>query len=204
MRTLVLASASPRRREMLTTVGYRFRVVVPAVVEKVRNGESPTDFALRTASEKAAAAQAAWECEGGGPAVILAADTVVSKGRKIYGKPADTGRAVAMLRALGGRGHKVTTAVALRDTATGRERDEAVTTRVFFKELDAGEIARYVATGEPMDKAGAYGIQGAAAFMVRAIEGSYTNVVGLPLCEVVEWLAEWGISPAPSGESVSR
>ncbi len=202
MKTLVLASSSPRRKEMLAALGYRFRVIVPEVVEKVRNGESPTDFALRTAGEKAAAAQAIWQREGGGPAVIVAADTVVSKGRKLYGKPVNPGRAAAMLRALSGRGHKVTTAVSLRDTATGRERNEAITTRVLFRTLDAEEIACYVATGEPMDKAGAYGIQGAAAFMVRSIEGSYTNVVGLPLCEVTEWLADWGISPAPPPDAV--
>ncbi len=196
MNTLILASSSPRRRQMLSELGYRFSVYLPDIAESVSKGESPVQFALRTAEEKAAAVEQRWMKHGDGTAVILAADTVVSRGRRIFGKPGDSVEAATMLRSLSGRYHRVTTAICLRDTGTAAERVKAVSTRVLFKELSEEEISRYVATGEPMDKAGAYGIQGAAAFMVRAINGSYTNVVGLPLCEVTEWLSDWNISPA--------
>lgn len=196
MNTLILASSSPRRRQMLSELGYNFSVYVPEIEERASKGEPPVQFALRTAAEKAAAVERRWMQQGDGPAVILAADTVVSRGSRIFGKPGDSFEAATMLRTLSGRYHRVTTAICLKNTGIAAERVEAVSTRVLFKELSEEEIARYVATGEPMDKAGAYGIQGAAAFMVRAINGSYTNVVGLPLCEVMEWLSDWNISPA--------
>ncbi|AKJ65408.1 Maf family protein [Kiritimatiella glycovorans] len=179
---LVLASGSPRRRRMLKQLGLNFRVAVPAIDEAALAGEGPEAHALRLAAEKARAVAAP------GNAVVLAADTVVAHRGDILGKPSGGREAAAMLRRLSGRTHRVITGVCI--LAGAREQTFSVSTEVEFKTLTAAEIERYVRTGEPMDKAGAYGIQGGAAPMVRAIRGSYTNVVGLPLCEVVEGLEE--------------
>lgn len=172
---LVLASSSPRRRDLLLQAGFTLEIVAPDVVERRRPGESPEDYVIRNAREKAA-----WVAERRpqGPAPILGADTVVVLEGTILEKPDDADHARAMLRRLSGRGHQVWTGVCvIRD----RVLTFAEKTSVFFRPLSDAEIDAYVDGGEPLDKAGAYAIQGGAAGMVRRIEGSYANVVGLPL-----------------------
>ncbi len=169
----MLASRSPRRAELLRAAGIEFTVRVADVDETPRAGETPREYVLRVAEEKARAV-AANEHE-----VVLAADTTVVMGSEIMGKPEDAADAVRMLRALSGRRHEVMTGVCLRQD------DEIVrdiaTTAVWFAPLSDTEIADYVASGEPMDKAGAYAIQGLASRFIDRIDGSYSNVVGLPV-----------------------
>ncbi len=183
---LILASASPRRRELLAILGFDFSVVIPEIDETVFAGEQPRTFAERLASEKAHAV----DTDG----VVIAADTIVVKNETILGKPADGEDARRMLQSLSGSSHKVITGVCIRDSA--RTVVFSVSTRVAFRPLSNEEIYAYIETGEPMDKAGAYAIQAGAAHMVRSIEGSYTNVVGLPLCELHESLISFLIPPA--------
>ncbi|GFO55908.1 Maf-like protein [Geomonas sp. Red276] len=185
---VVLASASPRRSELLESAGITFRVVPADIDETPLPDEPPVDHVLRLAEEKAKAS-AKLSPEG---RFFLGADTIVLCEGEIMGKPKDAADAERMLKKLSGIPHEVVTGFAIYD----RERDgavgEAVRTKVFFKHLRDEEIAAYIATGCPFDKAGAYAIQGGAAHMVRKIDGSYTNVVGLPLCEVVEQLRVMG------------
>lgn len=184
---LVLASASPRRRQLLASLGLKCKVAPTDIDETPRPGEDPADYARRLAAEKAAAG-AARQPSG---RLLLAADTVVALGREILGKPADEHDAARMLRRLSGRTHQVHTAVAARrgDTAAMR----LATTEVTFRSLRDTEIEAYVSSGEPLDKAGAYGIQGVAAIFVTRLSGSYSGVVGLPLCETAELLREFGV-----------
>ena len=182
---LILASASPRRRELLGSLGLAFEVVVAGIDERPWPGEKPASYALRNAAEKA---REVW-ARRGGEVRILAADTIVVMDEHILEKPEDAEHATAMLRQLSGRSHEVITGVCLfeaRDEGL-REWGDAVRTAVHFRALTEAEIAAYVATGEPMDKAGSYAIQGGAAAFVDGYEGSYSNVVGLPL-ETVERL----------------
>jgi septum formation protein len=181
IRNLILASASPRRRELLASLGIEFTVKVPEIDETPREDEPPVRFAERLASEKAEAV----EC--GSDTTVVAADTIVVLDRTILGKPAHEHEAFDMLSRLSGRRHEVITAVCVKH-------DDhivvfSVSTEVVFRSLKTDEISAYIASGCPLDKAGAYAIQGGAAHMVRAINGSYTNVVGLPLCELHETLA---------------
>jgi septum formation protein len=178
---LILASASPRRRELLASLGIDFRVVVPEIDETPLPDEKPQIFAERMAEEKACAADA----EG----IVIAADTIVVQNDAILGKPTDSAHACEMLAALSGNMHEVITGVCVRNAM--RTVVFSVGTEVVFRDLTETEIRNYVATGEPMDKAGAYAIQGGAAHMVRSIAGSYTNVVGLPLCELHETLVSF-------------
>lgn len=181
----VLASASPRRRELLAAVGLEPLVRPADVDEAVRPGERPEAYGLRVASEKARA--------GAHALPVLAADTVVALDGRSLGKPATPEEAKISLRDLSGRSHAVHTAVALRVGEVVATR--LVTTKVRFRSLPEAEIAAYVATGEPMDKAGAYGIQGRGGALVAEITGSYSNVVGLPLEETLALLAEVGVRP---------
>jgi septum formation protein len=182
---LILASASPRRAELLASAGFEF-VVFPAEVDETPGlGEAPAVYALRVARDKAAAAIS--KCRESG-SVILAADTVVVKDGKILGKPDDSGDARRMLRLLSGGVHDVHTAVVVRTRAGQRE--EVVTTRVSFMPLAEPEIDWYVRSGEPEGKAGAYAIQGRAARFIDRIEGSWSNVVGLPIATVSRLLKE--------------
>ncbi|VGO22005.1 Maf family protein [Pontiella sulfatireligans] len=176
--TLVLASASPRRREMLASLGLSFDVIVPEIDETPRPGEAPRAFVERMAKEKAETVQ--------DERIVIAADTVVVLQNRILGKPADEAHASEMLSTLSGASHEVITGTCIRQG--GRFEVFSVSTEVVFRELEKAEIEAYIATGCPMDKAGAYAIQGGAAHMVRSINGSYTNVVGLPLCELYEML----------------
>ncbi|WP_298437621.1 Maf family nucleotide pyrophosphatase [Geobacter sp.] len=184
---IVLASASPRRLELLASAGVEFDVFASDIPEEPLPGEPPADFAKRLARDKAVAAAARTEGR-----FFIGADTIVVCDGEIMGKPADEADAVRMLRKLSGVAHSVITAYAIYDKARDGLLCKAVVTKVFFKSLRDEEIASYVATGCPMDKAGAYAIQGGAAYMVERIDGSYTNVVGLPLCEVMEDLRTMG------------
>ncbi len=184
---IVLASASPRRAELLESAGIRFVVVPGHIDETPFPNELPAAHVLRLAGEKAR------EVAGREPGrFFIGADTVVVCDGEIMGKPRDDNDAIRMLRKLSGVVHEVITGFAVLDRGQGTAVSRAVTTRVIFKPLADVEIAAYVATGCPRDKAGAYAIQGGAAYMVERIDGSYTNVVGLPLCEVVAALREMG------------
>ena len=189
---LILASASPRRRELLESAGLRFSVVPSDAIESIREGEAPDELVRRLAREKAAVV-----AERAPDAVILAADTVVALGAALLEKPVDGEDARRMLRALSGKAHQVWTGVAIADG--GRLQDFCVRTEVRFRDLSDEEIGAYVASGEPMDKAGAYGIQGRAAAFVVGIQGSYTNVVGLPLAETLVALRAFAIVPSNGG-----
>jgi septum formation protein len=182
---LILASASPRRAELLTAAGFEFEVIPADVDETPKPAERPSDYALRVARDKANAVEA--RCRKSG-AAILAADTVVVAKEEILGKPRDHLDARRMLRLLSGGVHDVHTAVVVRHE--GAERSEVVTTRVWFQPLDEAEISWYVASGEPEGKAGAYAIQGRAARFIERIDGSWSNVVGLPVATVHRLLAQ--------------
>lgn len=181
----MLASASPRRRDLLGRLGID-PVVRPADVDESRRpGEPPADLVVRLARDKAAAVDA-------DPAdLVVAADTVVTVGTRVLGKPVDRTEARAMLADLSGRDHHVVTGVAVRHR--GIVHADVETTRVTFRPLDDREIAWYVATGEADDKAGAYGLQGAGAVLVRELQGSDTNVIGLPLVLTVTLARHLGV-----------
>jgi septum formation protein len=180
MPTLVLASASPRRRELLTQAGFVFSVHPAHIAEDPRPGEEPLAYVTRLAREKAE--EVYRELGASAPEqqfVVLGADTTVTLDGHILGKPADPADAARMLRMLSGRTHQVITGVAV--ASAGRTEVAAEVTAVRFLTISEGEIADYIAGGEPMDKAGAYAIQGRAARWIPRIEGCYFNVVGLPL-----------------------
>jgi len=187
-----LASRSPRRQELLRQIGVRFRLLVSddheddEALEHPLPGESPTRYVERVARAKAAAARARLLRRGGPEAPVLASDTTVAIGGRMYGKPVDAADARRMLGELSGRTHRVLTAVVV---ATARRESVATqVSRVHFARLRAGEIDAYVASGEPFGKAGAYAIQGAAARFVRRIEGSHSGIMGLPLYETARLL----------------
>jgi len=179
---LVLASRSPRRAELLTAAGIEFTVRAADVDETPLDGEAPRDYVLRVAEEKARAVEAS------GDEVVLAADTTVVLGNEIMGKPADAADAAQMLRALAGKRHEVITAICLR--RGDRVETDIASTSVWFAPLSDAEIEAYVASGEPMDKAGAYGIQGLASKFIDRIDGPYSNVVGLPVALTYRRLRE--------------
>jgi septum formation protein len=189
---LILASSSPRRADLLRAAGYAFDVVVAAVAEHERNGETPADHVRRLAAEKAAAVHAAltgsvMTVQGFGPeSIVLGADTVVVVDGAILGKPRDDRDAAEMLRQLSGRDHEVVTGVSLRSSR--RETGSVAVTRVHMDPLSAADIDWYVTNGEGRDKAGAYAIQGLASRFIPRIEGSYANVVGLPISLVRQLL----------------
>ena len=184
---LILASASPRRSELLKAAGIP-HLVRPADIDESRvEGENPQEYVLRLSREKARAIAATIP----DPDVVLGADTIVLIGRDVAGKPVDQADAERMLRALSGIWHEVLTGVSL---ARGDQiRSEVTVTRVKFAELSAREIAWYIASGEPSDKAGAYAIQGLASLFIEQIEGSYSNVVGLPIESVYRLAREFGL-----------
>ena len=185
MTSVVLASASPRRHELLTRTGVPFVVRAPDIDESPVDGEQPVDYVRRLASQKAAAARPA-------PGeLIIAADTTVDLDERILGKPLDDREAGEMLRQLSGRTHRVHTGVAVR--VDGRELVEVCTTMVTFVELAESTIDWYVATGEPMGKAGAYALQGAGAALVSSVHGSVSNVIGLPMHVVLDLTRRIGV-----------
>jgi len=187
---LILASASVRRAEILHAAGFSFSILSSAIDETPYPGESAHDLVLRLAVAKAelVAARAA------GPVIVIGADTEVTLEGHIFGKPRSTDDARHMLEKLSGRTHAVVTGVALIRLPDAERRTFVESTLVHFSQLSAEEITRYLATGEPHDKAGAYAIQGRAGRYIPRIEGDYFNVVGLPLARVTQALAELGWS----------
>jgi septum formation protein len=185
---LFLASKSPRRHELLRLLGLDFSVLEIDVVEEPQPGEVAEDYVRRVTREKAGAGLLEVASVPG--AVVLAADTEVVLDDVIFGKPKDDGDAVRMLKALSGRTHRVMSAVCAIDA--GREFERLNVSEVRFATVDDARIRAYVATGEPLGKAGAYGIQGRAAAFIEHLSGSYTGVMGLPLYETAEVLAGLG------------
>jgi septum formation protein len=185
MTAVVLASGSPRRHELLTQIGVPFSVRVPDIDETPTGDESPTQYVRRLAFAKAAAVVATAD------ELVIAADTTVDLGGEILGKPLDAPDAATMLRRLSTRTHKVHTGVAVR--LGDVEVAEVCTTLVTFVELDEATIEWYVATGEPMGKAGSYALQGAGGALVQLVRGSVSNVIGLPLHVVVELAHRCGV-----------
>lgn len=183
----ILASASPRRVELLRLAGLEVEILPSGADEAFRPGETPRDHVLRLAEAKAQA------ISGRHPeAWVLGADTIVVIDGEVLGKPEDIPAAKRMLRRLSGRPHEVLTGFSILRQAGGFRLAEAVASTVHFRTLTAGEIDWYAVSPEPYDKAGAYAAQGVAACFIREIRGSYTNVVGLPLCEVIEALQRLG------------
>lgn len=212
---VALASSSPRRKELLERLGFQVRVVQSGIDESQIPGELPEDYAKRVARAKVLAAvrriqatlytsetEARRQFASGAPPMsargdeplrwVLGADTVVIVDDVIFGKPEDVQAAREMLTRLSGREHLVITAFCLYDLRRSREGIEAVRTVVKFKDLTRGEIDAYVSAGESMDKAGGYAVQGVGSYLVEHLQGSYTNVVGLPLCQVIEMMEAMG------------
>jgi septum formation protein len=183
MERFILASSSPRRQQLLRQIGLEFDVVSSEVEEDVIKGESPKDHVLRLAELKARKVGKIYPDQW-----VIGADTVVSIDGRILGKPKTDQEAYHMLNMLSGRDHLVVTGVSVCHEAKRKGETIAVETSVRIKTLNPDEITWYIRTGEPFDKAGGYAIQGRGAFMVQRIDGSYTNVVGLPLCELLELL----------------
>lgn len=185
---IVLASASPRRSELLSQVGIEYEVIPSNIPEELLDGETPSEHVIRLAFQKAS------EVAGkvGGGKWVIGSDTVVIINDEILGKPEDRADAISMLKKLSGREHKVITGYSIINSSSAAEIKKAVETIVKFKRLTDDEIKGYVDSGEPMDKAGAYAIQGLGSFMVEGIVGSYSNVVGLPVCQIVNDLEALG------------
>ena len=185
----ILASASPRRRELLRQLGLSFAVVRSTLLESNQGGMKPlvhaTYFAESKAKEVANRYRHNW---------VLGADTIVVLGEEILGKPADFAEASSMLSRLSGQSHHVITGICLVHASMEVVESEWIETKVSMRSLSVEDIEGYVRTGEPMDKAGAYGIQGIGGCLVKRIEGSYSNVVGLPLCETLELLRRHGVA----------
>lgn len=188
LQSLILASQSPRRKRLLQSLGIEFRIVPSNVEEAGETFACPADAAEEWASRKAGSISLTFpDCW------VLGADTVVVLDGHVFGKPADRAEAREMLENLSGRIHEVITGICLVNAQKDIRRTGAVITQVQFKMLTDAEIEAYIRTGEPMDKAGAYGIQGIGAFLVKWISGSYSNVVGLPVCHVTDWLLAEGV-----------
>lgn len=189
--SLILASASPRRKALLQDIGLDFEIIEAQVEEEPLARETPEEFVLRAACDKAVAVS------GKNPVSwVLGADTVVVYAGRIQGKPRDAEEALSVLEILAGREHLVHTGFCLMNAKKQVTVNRVVTTSVTFFPFPREIAAAYVATGEPLDKAGAYGIQGSGGFLVEKINGSYSNVVGLPLAEVIEELLRYRVVAA--------
>jgi len=189
MTNLLLASQSPRRRELLALLGLPFEVTVAHVAEIPQAGESPDALAVRLSQAKARAATTRPDT------LVIACDTIVALDGELLGKPCDADDATATLRRLRGRPHAVYSAITLLETTTGRALTDVVETQVMMRAYTDGEIAAYVAGGDPLDKAGAYAIQHNEFHPVSEIRGCYANVIGLPLCHLARCLRAWAIEP---------
>lgn len=194
---LVLASASPRRRDLLARAGLRFDVLPADVVEAPRAGEAPHALVERLAAEKAASVRD--RLPERPRRLVLGSDTVVVLDAEILGKPRDPEHALAMLRRLAGRTHTVWTGVAVAATGAASLSVRSVESRVTIRAAGEAELRAYVATGEPLDKAGSYALQGEGRRLVSRVEGSESNVIGLPLDETLALLAEAGLEPSRAG-----
>jgi MAF protein len=208
--TLILASSSPRRRELLSLIGLPFEVRVSGIDETPRDGETPVEYVRRVAREKAVATappapllrdNTAGE---GGKSVVIAADTEVVIDGEILGKPRTADEATAMLAKLRGRTHEVISAVAVLDSQTGQLREDVCRSGVPMRDYSDEEIAVYVASGDPMDKAGAYAIQHDGFHPVENFSHCYASVMGLPLCHLTRTLRQFGIEPAADVPSVCQ
>ena len=188
MKRIVLASASPRRKELLEQIGLRFEVEPSDYEEDIAPGSEPHEMAKKLSLGKARAAALKHR-----KALIIAADTFVVFGDRILGKPRTNAEAREMLRALNGQAHSVISGFTILDTETGKVVSRSVETRVHMRKLTLREIDSYIRTEEPLDKAGGYAIQGRGAVLVESIEGDYFNVVGLPLRALADALREFGI-----------
>ena len=188
---LVLASNSPRRRQLLELGGWTFITLPADIDERVLPGENPHDYVLRLAEGKARRAQVLAPKD----AVLLAADTAVIDGEEILGKPADEKEAEAMLRRLRGHTHQVYTALAILDPASRKLLLDCCSTDVPIRDYSDEEMMAYIATGDPLDKAGAYAIQHAGFHPVENLEGCFANVMGMPLCHLSRMLSQLGIAP---------
>jgi len=177
---IILASESPRRKELLGGLGLTFKIVVSGVPENQREGETPEEHVLRLAREKALAVS-----QGHPRSIVIGADTIVVIDGELLGKPENTPQARNMLQKLSGRTHEVITGFAMVRSGDVMI-NQSVSSRVLFKKLSDEELDWYIQTKEPYDKAGAYAVQGMGAFFIKEIHGSYTNVIGLPLSEVVD------------------
>ena len=186
----ILASQSPRRRELLTSIGLTFDVMPSDVPEVHQPGESPEEYVARLSRDKAAAIAAKH-----GDAWIIAADTTVLLGDELLEKPIDDADARRMLATIAGKTHIVYSGVTLQNAASGWRDTRVAESEVRMLPLDERDIAWYVSTGEPLDKAGAYAVQGIGAMFIDSIHGSYTNVVGLPLALLFQMLRRAGIDP---------
>ena len=187
--SLYLASGSPRRKELLSQIGLKYRQILPVVDETKEEDETPEGYVKRLAKLKALAGQKM--LLQGEQKPVLGADTIVVLDGRVFGKPKDKDEAFAMLMALSGRTHQVMTAVAV---VTGfSEKVVCSCSKVSFREIDPDEARVYGETGEPMDKAGAYAVQGVGSIFVKKIEGSYSGIVGLPLMETATLLRETGV-----------
>ena len=210
---IILASASPRRKELLERLGFAVKVI-PSAIDEVRlEGEAAENFVKRMARSKCLTVverlqTTMYPTDAGDPTArrypaaggsrmhetrwVIGADTVIVLGDDILGKPKDTAEAAEMLHRLSGSTHRVITGFCIHDLKKDKEGLQAVSTEVRFKRLTASEIEKYIAVGESMDKAGSYAVQGVGAYLVDSMVGSYTNVVGLPLCQTVEMMEEMG------------
>ncbi|MFA5401000.1 MAG: Maf family protein [Dehalococcoidia bacterium] len=188
-KTIVLASSSPRRRELLENIGLTFTVDTSEIHEAQPAGSKPAELAKTLSLHKARAAALRHA-----DSIIIAADTIGVLEGRILGKPLDAPHARKMLAEMSGTCHSVITGFTVVDSATGRAVSRTVETKVYFRKLNKSEIDRYVRTGEPLDKAGAYAIQGLGALLVEKIEGDYSNVIGLPLCELAVVLKRFGVT----------
>ncbi|MFA6989639.1 MAG: Maf family protein [Candidatus Gastranaerophilaceae bacterium] len=189
MKKIVLASASPRRMELLKSIGLDFDVIPSCIDENIEGKTFSYEIIETIAMEKAA--NVAQNIDY--PAIIIGSDTVVVIDNNILGKPKDEDDAEKMLKTLSGRIHSVVTSTAIIDTETGHFEVESVTSKVEFKELSDLEIKKYISAGESLDKAGAYGIQGKANVFIKSIEGCYNNIVGLSLYNLAQMLTKFGI-----------
>jgi MAF protein len=189
---IVLASNSPRRRELLALSGQPFEVMPADINEDVLPGEAPGDYVLRLAQGKARTIAARF---AGQPRLIIAADTTVVQDGEIIGKPVDAADAERILRALRGRSHIVYSGLCLLDAASGREASELAVTPVPMREYSDDEMRKYIASGDPLDKAGAYAIQNIDFHPVENFAGCFANVAGLPLCHLLRNWRKWGFEP---------
>jgi septum formation protein len=195
IKTIILASASPRRKEILEKTGLKFGVDESRFEEKMDTGLKPCDLA-RFLSRKKAREVARRHSN----ALVISADTIVVLRGRIFGKPCNEEQAKEMLRVFSGKTHSVITGFTIIDTASKKELSRSITSKVFFKRLSADEIEAYIKSGEPLDKAGAYAIQGLGAVLIKRIEGDFFNVMGLPLNALAESLKKFGVNVLPSNK----
>jgi len=186
--SIVLASESTRRVDILRSLGISFSIIPPDIDERRMKDESPRDFVLRVSMEKARKVGEHFEDKW-----VIGADTIVVNKGRVLGKPRDEADAFNMLKSLRGKWHKVITGYCILNVSKDIMYRDAVETRVYVRDLSDMEIMKYIETSEPLGKAGSYAVQGRGGYMVKEIKGSYSNVVGLPICEVAEVLLSLGV-----------